>query len=111
MRWYCGNAAVTGVSFTIGEKECFGLLGTNGAGKTTIFKALTGTITLTHGTAYLRSTSILNCFHKQKVSVRICICFVFYNLLSKKNRFFRLFSKWDTVRNQPVISRISVEEK
>ena len=50
--------AVNGVSLTIGKGECFGLLGVNGAGKTTIFKMLTGDITITHGTAVVAGHDI-----------------------------------------------------
>ena len=34
--------AVTGISAMVGQGECFGLLGVNGAGKTTVFHVLTG---------------------------------------------------------------------
>ncbi|KAI1888287.1 hypothetical protein AGOR_G00183470 [Albula goreensis] len=39
--------------------ECFGLLGVNGAGKTSTFKMLTGDSTVTSGEAYLARKSIL----------------------------------------------------
>lgn len=64
------NPAVKGVSFTVGEQECFGLLGLNGAGKSTIFSCLTGTITPSHGKAYLRSISVTNCATSQRVSLK-----------------------------------------
>ncbi|XP_033976697.1 phospholipid-transporting ATPase ABCA1-like isoform X2 [Trematomus bernacchii] len=38
--------------------ECFGLLGVNGAGKTSIFKMLTGDSTVTGGEAYLAGKSV-----------------------------------------------------
>ena len=37
-----GLAALSGVSFEVGESEIFGLIGPNGAGKTTVFNVLTG---------------------------------------------------------------------
>mmetsp|Transcript_4100 Transcript_4100/g.5426 ORF Transcript_4100/g.5426 Transcript_4100/m.5426 type:complete len:1767 (-) Transcript_4100:194-5494(-) len=37
-----GNAAVRPLSFSIGRGQCFGLLGVNGAGKTSTFRMLTG---------------------------------------------------------------------
>ncbi|GMR46520.1 hypothetical protein PMAYCL1PPCAC_16715, partial [Pristionchus mayeri] len=45
------NIAVKGVSFGVMEHECFGLLGVNGAGKTSTFEVLTGNATATAGTA------------------------------------------------------------
>ena len=47
--YYLGPAqppllAVDNVALAVQPGECFGLLGVNGAGKTTIFKMLTGTL-------------------------------------------------------------------
>lgn len=44
--------AVNKISFTVAPGECFGLLGINGAGKTTIFKMLTGDEQITAGDAF-----------------------------------------------------------
>lgn len=58
--WKCwGNDdikeyAVKGVSFGIIEGEIFCLLGTNGAGKSTTFKMLTGEISPTSGSLYIK---------------------------------------------------------
>ncbi|KAL8183839.1 UNVERIFIED_CONTAM: ATP-binding cassette sub- A member 12 [Gekko kuhli] len=46
--------AVRSVSVGIPAGECFGLLGVNGAGKTTIFKMLTGDIGPSHGRLLVR---------------------------------------------------------
>nr|KAG5687864.1 hypothetical protein BaRGS_007558 [Batillaria attramentaria] len=51
-------AAVRKVCVGVPEKECFGLLGQNGAGKTTIFKMLTGDVMMTDGTAYVKGHDI-----------------------------------------------------
>lgn len=45
-----GEYAVKGVSFGVQTGECFGLLGKNGAGKSTIFKMLSGDLLPTFGT-------------------------------------------------------------
>ncbi|XP_049759997.1 ATP-binding cassette sub-family A member 17-like [Elephas maximus indicus] len=50
--------AVDKVSFTVQVAECFGLLGINGAGKTSIFKMLTGEELITSGDAFIQGFSI-----------------------------------------------------
>ncbi|KAM4794530.1 ATP-binding cassette sub-family A member 13-like [Cyanocitta cristata] len=49
------NTAVENISLGIPRGECFGLLGTNGAGKSTTFKMLTGDITPSAGRAVIRT--------------------------------------------------------
>lgn len=36
------------------QGQCFGMLGVNGAGKTTMFKMLTGALNITEGDAYIK---------------------------------------------------------
>ena len=50
--------AVRNVSLLVQKYECFGLLGLNGAGKTTIFKMLTGEETLTSGVVLIKDNNI-----------------------------------------------------
>ncbi|XP_053674249.1 phospholipid-transporting ATPase ABCA3-like [Anopheles nili] len=53
-----GNAAppaVDRLTFAVGERECFGLLGVNGAGKTSTFRMLTGDRRITSGDAWVTS--------------------------------------------------------
>jgi len=60
----CGKKAVTakkavkGVSFGVEKGDCFGLLGTNGAGKSTTFKMLCGEIMPSHGFAYIEGVNV-----------------------------------------------------
>ncbi len=44
-----GNVAVSDVSFSVNEKQIFGLIGPNGAGKTTLFNCITGFFPATSG--------------------------------------------------------------
>jgi branched-chain amino acid transport system ATP-binding protein len=44
-----GNVAVSDVSFSVDEKQIFGLIGPNGAGKTTLFNCITGFFHSTYG--------------------------------------------------------------
>lgn len=50
--------AVDKVSLAVQKGECFGLLGFNGAGKSTTFKMLTGEETITSGDAFVGGYSI-----------------------------------------------------
>lgn len=52
------NQAVDRVSFGIKYGECFTLLGVNGAGKTTIFKMLSGDIHATEGDAHINGYDV-----------------------------------------------------
>lgn len=47
------------LSVGVDEGECFGLLGANGAGKTSTFKILTGEELMSSGNAYLNKYSVL----------------------------------------------------
>lgn len=47
------KVAVKGVTFGVKKGECFGLLGTNGAGKTSTFKVLTGEVLPNYGQALI----------------------------------------------------------
>lgn len=56
---YYGNlAAVKEISFSVKKKECFGLLGVNGAGKSTTFRMLTGLELPNNGTMFLNEKEI-----------------------------------------------------
>ena len=58
--WLPGRSflAVNSLSLGISQNECFGLLGVNGAGKTTSFKMLTGEHLVSSGRGYIGSRSI-----------------------------------------------------
>jgi len=56
---YYGKArAVKGVSFGLEHGECFALLGVSGAGKTTVFKGLTGEIYPTKGSIHINGSDM-----------------------------------------------------
>lgn len=55
---YGSYSAVKGVCVGVPQQECFGLLGQNGAGKTSTFKMLTGDEIVTGGNAYLNGYDV-----------------------------------------------------
>ena len=59
-RLYGKNAAVDDVSFTIGNHEIVGLLGHNGAGKTTVMKMLSGYLEPTRGSIIIDGINLSN---------------------------------------------------
>lgn len=50
--------AVKEINFRVKQHECFGLLGVNGAGKSTTFRMLTGEEIPNSGTMYLKRAEI-----------------------------------------------------
>ncbi|XP_055544994.1 phospholipid-transporting ATPase ABCA1 isoform X2 [Wyeomyia smithii] len=58
---YLNLPAVKGISFAVKQGECFGLLGMNGAGKTSTFQMITRNLPITDGTVYLNELEIRQC--------------------------------------------------
>ena len=63
---------IKNISFTVNYGECFGLLGLNGAGKTSIFKAITEEHNPTHGSIYINGLNIVQNFDKVKLMFGYC---------------------------------------
>ena len=63
---------VKNISFTVNYGECFGLLGLNGAGKTTIFKAITEEHSPTHGSLYINGLNLAKNFDRVKLMFGYC---------------------------------------
>ena len=71
---YSDFMAVKGISFAIGGSECFGLLGVNGAGKTSTFKMITGDEFITKGEAYLNQIKCGLVAHNRSLCVWPTMC-------------------------------------
>lgn len=71
-RLYGDFMAVNKLSGAIKRGECFGLLGVNGAGKTSTFKMLTGDIKISAGEAWVQGISIKS--NMKQVHERIGYC-------------------------------------
>nr|UOU03315.1 ATP-binding cassette subfamily A3-like 2 [Brachionus rubens] len=84
--------AVDGLSFGVGQKECFGLLGLNGAGKTTTFKMLTGEIDPTGGKAYINGNEIVEAKAKVRRDMSFCPQFDYLPEYLTVEDTFRLFA-------------------
>jgi ATP-binding cassette subfamily A (ABC1) protein 3 len=66
------KVAVEKVSFRVLNKECFALLGVNGAGKTSTFRILTGEYAPTTGNAYISGTSVLTDMAEARFKIGYC---------------------------------------
>ncbi|WVZ77360.1 hypothetical protein U9M48_025238 [Paspalum notatum var. saurae] len=66
------KVAVKGFSLSIQRGQCFGLLGANGAGKTSLISMLTGFTKPTSGTAYIDGMDIRT--DMNKIYTRIGVC-------------------------------------
>lgn len=72
-RWFFSKCkkfpAVKGISFSVNHGECFGLLGVNGAGKTSTFSMLTGELVASGGKAYVNGVPLFNMLRRSQVSI------------------------------------------
>lgn len=59
-KFYGSFLAVKKICLAVRQGSCFGLLGANGAGKTSVFKMLTGDETISDGDAFLQNLSVKN---------------------------------------------------
>lgn len=79
-KYYGTLMAVNEISFRVKPRECFGLLGVNGAGKSTTFRILTGEEIPDSGIMYLGRAEI--CKNRNKVTIIfILISIALYCLL------------------------------
>ncbi|XP_014259615.2 ATP-binding cassette sub-family A member 2-like [Cimex lectularius] len=66
------NVAVNQLCLGVNKGECFGLLGLNGAGKSSTFKMLTGDTTITFGDATINGNSIRENINNVKKFIGYC---------------------------------------
>ena len=64
--------AIKNLNFCVETGECFGLLGLNGAGKTSTFKCITQEFSPTNGTIYINGQDTYNNFDKFKNLIGYC---------------------------------------
>src|SRR6218665_2955041 len=69
---YGNFVAVNQLSIGVSQKECFGLLGVNGAGKTTVFRMLTGEIRPSFGNAYIAGIGVQDDLAKVRQKIGYC---------------------------------------
>lgn len=91
---YPGNKALNGISFEVFENEIFGMVGPDGAGKTTTIRILCGLINPTSGTANLLGHKI----QKEKKIIK--------NLIGYLSQKFSLYTDLTVDENISFIAKI-----
>lgn len=71
-KYYKKFLAVNQLCVGVNHSECFGLLGVNGAGKTSTFKMLTGDENISQGDAYVQGISLNNRMDKVHKVIGYC---------------------------------------
>ena len=61
---YGNNLAVAGVSFEVGKGEMFGIIGPDGAGKTTLFRILTTLVFADEGSAFIGGLDVVKDYRR-----------------------------------------------
>lgn len=117
-----GNKVLDGVTMTVPDGRAFGLLGSNGAGKSTILRLLSGIYKTQGGTLTIDGEDV---YDNVKLKEQICfindetIQFTDYTLKGLKNyykKFYRTFSeerfeKLHSILNLPMNKRLSTFSK
>ncbi|XP_054742275.1 ATP-binding cassette sub-family A member 2 [Anastrepha obliqua] len=71
-KFYERKVAVCGINFVVKKQECFGLLGVNGAGKTSTFQMIAANRTITGGTIKINGIDIIESESKYRYCFGYC---------------------------------------
>uniref|UniRef100_W4VRK6 Putative lipid exporter abca1 n=1 Tax=Corethrella appendiculata TaxID=1370023 RepID=W4VRK6_9DIPT len=113
MSKYYGNLlAVDHLNFSVEHSECFGLLGVNGAGKTSTFQMLTGDSRMSSGDAWVKGVSLKSKLSEVYKNIGYCPQFdaLLDNLTGRETlTIFALLRGIPRVDIEPVITRLSYD--
>ncbi|CAG2121545.1 unnamed protein product, partial [Medioppia subpectinata] len=109
------HLAVNRLCLDVTRGECFGLLGVNGAGKSTTFKMLTGDIPISAGDAIINHYSVREDLHRAQANIGYCPQFdaLFDELTAREHLKFyaRLRGvKEEELAIETVIKRVQLTE-
>jgi ATP-binding cassette, subfamily A (ABC1), member 3 len=111
-RYYKDFLAVNQLCVGIKHSECFGLLGINGAGKTSTFKMLTGDIKISHGEAWVQGISLKTNMKEVHKNIGYCPQFdaLIDDLTGRETlRLFALSRGIPKFKLQDVIEKLSTD--
>lgn len=104
-----GKYAVKGVSLGIPIGECFGLLGVNGAGKTSLLSILSGQNTPTAGTITLGGYDLFSNLHRCRQNIGYCPQFdALFDLLSARQHL-TLYAKMKGIKPKDIAKEVDAK--
>jgi ATP-binding cassette, subfamily A (ABC1), member 3 len=104
-----GKYAVKGVSLGIPIGECFGLLGVNGAGKTSLLSILSGQNTPTAGTITLGGYDLFSNLHRCRQNIGYCPQFdALFDLLSARQHL-TLYAKMKGIKPKDIAKEVEAK--
>lgn len=112
---YFGDVhALDNVTMNIGEGSIYGLVGTNGSGKTTILKHITGVLKPDAGEITLDEMSVFeNNFAKRKMAFIPDDLYFYgnYNLNDMSKLYKRIYEDWEQERFDYLIEKFELDRK
>jgi ABC-2 type transport system ATP-binding protein len=107
---YGSTQAVDRVSFAIEKGSIFGLLGTNGAGKTTAFKAILGLVFADSGTVRFNSEPLRpELFERMSYVPERCVLYEWMTGRDHLELTKRSFRRFDAARAQALVDLFSLD--
>lgn len=111
-KFYKDNLAVNQLNVGVDDGECFGLLGVNGAGKTSTFKMMTGDELISSGDVWIRGASMKNSMLKAQKSIGYCPQFdaLFFDISGRESlKIFSLIRGIPRDEIDGIITKLSTE--
>ena len=111
-KYYNSNLAVNQLRLSVENGECFGLLGVNGAGKTSTFKMMTGDEQISSGDVWIRGSSMKNDMLKAQKSIGYCPQFdaLFFDISGREMlNIFSLIRGIPMNESDEIITKLSTE--
>lgn len=104
-----GKYAVKGVSLGIPNGECFGLLGVNGAGKTSLLSILSGQNTPTAGNITLGGYDLFTNLHRCRQNIGYCPQFdALFDLLTARQHL-TLYAKMKGIKSKDIKKEVDAK--
>jgi ATP-binding cassette subfamily A (ABC1) protein 3 len=103
------KVAVKNVTFGVKKGDCFCMLGTNGAGKTTVFKILSGDILGTKGTSYIAGKNVATDLNSIRHLIGYCPQFdaLLDNLTAREHlELYAAIKGIPAAKREPIIQQI-----